>query len=54
MTQEGWSPLLLAAEMGRAEAVKLLLDNKASLKMHDEVKEFCFACVMVMFYTSAV
>lgn len=37
--KNGWSPLLLAAEQGHTEVVKILLQNNARVDVFDEVRE---------------
>lgn len=37
--QNGWSPMLLAAERGHTEIVRLLLQNNARVDVFDEVRD---------------
>ncbi len=39
VVQNGWSPLLLAAEQGHTEVVKILLQNNARVDVFDEVRD---------------
>ena len=52
--QNGWSPLLVAAENGHLEITKILLKNNARVDVFDEVKNKSFfsnyniMCVLIL------